>query len=78
VGWYRWIGSSTNLSLLSSFGPNAHLIHNHLLEAEAKQLESTLNELKAQVVDVNRKRKNSQVRPGSSLAILSLPLRMAE
>ncbi|CED85123.1 Spliceosome-associated coiled-coil protein [Phaffia rhodozyma] len=49
-----------NLSLLSQHGSNAHLIHNHLLESEAKRLEAAVESLKAHVVDINRKRKNAQ------------------
>jgi hypothetical protein len=51
-----------NLQLLSEHGPNAHLMHNHLLEAEAKRLEGAAEELKAEVVEINRRRKNEQVR----------------
>ncbi|KAL7409608.1 Pre-mRNA-splicing factor SPF27 [Mrakia frigida] len=51
----------TNLSLLTSFGPNAHLIHNHLLTADAAQLEATVATMKEELVEINRKRKNHQV-----------------
>lgn len=57
------LSRQSNLQLLSEHGPNAHLMHNHVLEAEAKRLESAVEELKAEVVEINRRRKNEQVRP---------------
>ena len=51
-----------NLSLLQTYGSNAWRIHNYLLEATAKQAEKALEELKDMTVEVNRQRKNDQVR----------------
>ena len=51
-----------NLSLLQTYGSNAWRIHNYLLEATAKQTEKALEELKDMTVEVNRQRKNDQVR----------------
>ncbi|KAG1723063.1 breast carcinoma amplified sequence 2 [Suillus occidentalis] len=49
-----------NLALLQTYGPYTWRIHNYLLEATAKQAETTLEELKQRYTDVNRERKNSQ------------------
>ena len=54
--------SQNNLSLLQTYGSNAWRIHNYLLEASAKQTEKALEELKDMTVEVNRQRKNDQVR----------------
>lgn len=59
--------SHTNLSLLAAHGPNAHLIHNHLLTADATQLEATVAQMKEELVEINRKRKNHQVEAASVL-----------
>ena len=58
-----------NLSLLQTYGPNAWRIHNYLLEATAKQTEKALEELKDMTVEVNRQRKNDQVRVLEALAM---------
>ena len=50
------------MSLLQTYGSNAWRIHNYLLEATAKQTEKALEELKDMTVEVNRQRKNDQVR----------------
>ncbi|THV07578.1 breast carcinoma amplified sequence 2 [Dendrothele bispora CBS 962.96] len=60
----------TNVSLLQTYGPNAWRIHNYLLEAQAKQIEKTLEDLKQLTVDVNRQRKNDQERLGTQLNML--------
>ena len=57
-----------NLSLLQTYGSNAWRIHNYLLEATTKQTEKALEELKDMTVEVNRQRKNDQVR---TLEVLS-------
>lgn len=57
-----------NLSLLQTYGSNAWRIHNYLLEATAKQTEKALEELKDMTVEVNRQRKNDQVRILEALA----------
>ena len=51
-----------NLSLLQTYGSNAWRIHNYLFEATVKQVEKALEELKDLTVEVNRQRKNDQVR----------------
>jgi len=51
----------TKPTLLQTYGPNAWRIHNYLLEAQAKQIEKALEDLKQLTVDVNRQRKNDQV-----------------
>lgn len=53
----------TNLALLQTYGQNAWRINNYLLEETAKQSERALEELKQLTTEVNRERKNSQVRP---------------
>lgn len=51
-----------NLALLQQYGSNAWRIHNYLGEATAKNIESALEELKNLTTEVNRDRKNYQVR----------------
>ncbi|KAI0307554.1 breast carcinoma amplified sequence 2 [Multifurca ochricompacta] len=51
-----------NLALLQQYGSNAWRIHNHLLEADAKEAEKLLEELKDQTTNLNRDRKNTQGR----------------
>jgi pre-mRNA-splicing factor SPF27 len=55
--------------LLQTYGSNAWRIHNYLLEATTKQTEKALEELKDMTVEVNRQRKNDQVRILEALAI---------
>jgi hypothetical protein len=50
------------LQLLQQYGPNAWKVHNYLLEADAKSMEAELEVLKNRVTELNRERKNSQVR----------------
>ena len=52
----------SNIALLQNYGANAWRIQNHLLENTAKNLEKALDELKELTTEVNRDRKNSQVR----------------
>lgn len=57
----------TNLALLQQYGPNAWRIHNYLTEATAKNIEKALEDLNKLMTEVNRDRKNSQVRVSSML-----------
>jgi len=50
------------LALLQTYGSNAWRIHNYLLESTAKQTEKSLEDLKQLTLEVNRARKNTQVR----------------
>lgn len=50
-----------NLSLLSTYGPNAWLIRNYQLESQAKEVEAEVEVWKEKVVEVNRKRRVFQV-----------------
>ena len=52
----------TNLALVQQYGANAWRIHNYLNEATAKNIEQALEELKNLTTEVNRDRKNFQVR----------------
>lgn len=52
----------TNLELLQKYGGNAWRLHNFQLEATAKNLEKAVEDLKQLTVEVNRDRKNTQVR----------------
>ena len=51
-----------NLALLQQYGSNSWRIHNYLMESTAQNLEKTVEDLKQLTVEVNRERKNSQVR----------------
>jgi len=50
------------LALLQTYGPNAWRIQNYLLEETKKQTEKAAEELVQLTVEVNRDRKNTQVR----------------
>lgn len=50
-----------NIALLEAYGANKWRVHNFLLEATAKGLEASLEQLKAKTTDVNRERKQFQV-----------------
>ena len=54
-----------NLALLQTYGANAWRIQNYLLEATAKNVEKALEELREMTIEVNRERKNTQVRTRS-------------
>ncbi|KAJ8518700.1 hypothetical protein ONZ45_g4226 [Pleurotus djamor] len=60
----------TNATLLQTYGSNAWRIHNYLLEADAKFIEKTLEDLKQLTVELNRERKNEQTRVGAQLTSL--------
>lgn len=70
----------TNLTLLQSYGSNAWRIQNYLTEATAKNVERSLEDLQNLVTEVNRDRKNFQVRSPSLFScwfsVLSLDLTM--
>ncbi|PFH49227.1 hypothetical protein AMATHDRAFT_179186 [Amanita thiersii Skay4041] len=60
----------TNLTLLQTYGANAWRIHNYRLEATAKLLEKSLEDMREMTVEVNRERKNYQERVGKQLTSL--------
>ena len=65
--WCRIVGideetSQTNIALLQQYGANSWRVHNYLLEANSKQLEKAVEDLTQLTTDLNRDRKNSQVR----------------
>ncbi|KAJ3519697.1 hypothetical protein NM688_g9262 [Phlebia brevispora] len=60
----------TNLELLQQYGANAWRIHNFQMEATAKLLEKTVEDLKQLTVEVNRDRKNFQTQVGTQLTTL--------
>lgn len=72
-GRLNWVDldRQSNLALLQNYGANAWRIHNYLLETTSKNLDKSLEELKELTTEVNRDRKNFQVRP----PILLLPFR---
>ncbi|KAF9056632.1 Pre-mRNA-splicing factor SPF27 [Panaeolus papilionaceus] len=59
-----------NLTLLQTYGANGWRIQNYLLEQTAKNIETSLEELKELTVEVNRERKNQQDRAGKQLTAL--------
>ncbi|KZT06367.1 breast carcinoma amplified sequence 2 [Laetiporus sulphureus 93-53] len=59
-----------NLSLLQSYGANSWRIHNYLTEADAKNIEKALEDLRNLTTEVNRERKNFQTRIGNQLTSL--------
>ena len=56
---------------MQTYGANAWRIHNYRLESAAKAAEKALEEMKEVTVEVNRQRKNSQVRAISICIVLS-------
>jgi hypothetical protein len=52
---------------MQTYGANAWRIHNYRLESAATSLEKAVEEMKELTVEVNRQRKNSQVRTISIL-----------
>ena len=61
---------SVNLELLRKFGAGAWKMHNEQLGGVRDSLAQSLEEVKAQIEGVNRKRKSEQVALGSDLALL--------
>ncbi|WRT68971.1 uncharacterized protein IL334_005953 [Kwoniella shivajii] len=59
-----------NTSILSSHGPNAWLIRNYQLNSQLTELQSSLNNLKENVTDVNRSRRVFQEDTGKHLSKL--------
>lgn len=58
---------------MQTYGANAWRIHNYRLESAATILEKAVEEMKELTVEVNRQRKNSQVRI-ISICILNVSL----
>ena len=54
--------SQINIALLQQYGANSWRVHNYLLEANSKQLEKAVEDLAQMTTDLNRDRKNTQVR----------------
>ena len=50
------------LGLLQNYGTNAWKLHNYMLEADARAIEAELERARERVTEINRERKNSQVR----------------
>ena len=61
---YALLGTSRqlNVALLQTYGANAWRLHNYLLEADVKVVDNAVEHLKEQTTEVNRERKNYQVR----------------
>ncbi|WVW79225.1 hypothetical protein I302_101191 [Kwoniella bestiolae CBS 10118] len=59
-----------NTSLLSQYAPNAWLIRNFQLNSQISELTSTLDQLKEQIVDVNRSRRVYQEEKGGQIGKL--------
>lgn len=53
---------NTNGTLLQQYGANAWKVHNYRLEMVGKHVERVIEEMNEQIAEVNRSRKNSQVR----------------
>lgn len=59
-----------NAALLSTYAPNAWLVRNYQLNAELKELTTTLEGLKERVTEVNRTRRVAQEETGEHLTRL--------
>lgn len=62
--------SQDNISLMSTYGPNAWLIRNYQLAAELKELQAVHADLKEQITEVNRSRRVFQEDQGEHLTRL--------
>jgi len=60
----------TNIALLQNYGANAWRVHNYLLEDTAKSLDKALEQLQERTTELNRERKNSQIKIGDQLTSL--------
>jgi len=55
-------GRNTNGALLHKYGANAWKVHNYRVEMVSKHVEKAIEEMNERVTELNRSRKNSQVR----------------
>jgi len=58
----RGLGRNTNGALLQQYGANAWKVHNYRLEMVGKYVEKAIEEMNERIAEINRSRKNSQVR----------------
>jgi pre-mRNA-splicing factor SPF27 len=59
-----------NASILAQYAPNAYLVRNYQLEAEAKELQGVIATHKELLIDLNRARRVYQEDKGQHLATL--------
>ena len=55
-------GRNANGALMQQYGANAWKVHNYRLEMVANHVEKAIEELNERIAEINRSRKNSQVR----------------
>jgi pre-mRNA-splicing factor SPF27 len=70
TSYFELTGRNENISVLSSYGPNAYLVRNYQLNSQLTELNSALAVLKEQVTEVNRKRRVFQEDTGVHLTKL--------
>ncbi|KAI8356600.1 Pre-mRNA-splicing factor SPF27 [Choanephora cucurbitarum] len=63
-------GSMFNLELLQKYGANAWRVHNYQLEADLKTIQRNTEQVRQQILEVNRERKQDQTQAAASLQSL--------
>ncbi|KAI8073498.1 Pre-mRNA-splicing factor SPF27 [Gilbertella persicaria] len=63
-------GSMFNLELLQTYGANAWRVHNYQLEADLALIKSNTEQLRNQILEINRERKNDQTQVAAALKSL--------
>ncbi|CAO3671036.1 unnamed protein product [Rhizopus stolonifer] len=63
-------GSMFNLELLSKYGANAWRVHNYQLEAYLEHLKNDTENVRNQIMDINKERKTEQLQAAATLASL--------
>jgi pre-mRNA-splicing factor SPF27 len=59
-----------NLELLSKYGANAWRVHNYQMESYLKHVQQDTEDVKRQILEVNKERKNDQTEASKRLASL--------
>ena len=59
-----------NLELLQKYGANAWRVHNYQLEADLKTIQRNTEQVRQQILEVNRERKQDQTQAAASLQSL--------
>lgn len=58
------------MNIIQTYGPNAWLVRNYQLNAELKEMQGALTDVKEQVTEVNRSRRVAQESAGEHLTRL--------
>lgn len=58
------------MELLQKYGANAWRVHNYQLENDLADIKKKTNELRNQIIEINRERKSDQTQAAASIASL--------